>query len=80
MRAGTAGERRAEEFPGHGRERETQPHGGALLQLAFDFQLCVVAFHDAVDHGETETGAPFALGGEEWLEAAAARLLIHADA
>ena len=39
-----------------------------------------MALRDAVDHREAETGAALALGGEERLEAAAARLLVHADA
>ena len=39
-----------------------------------------VPLRHAVDHREPEAGAALALGGEERLEAAAARVLVHADA
>jgi len=39
-----------------------------------------VALRYAVDHGEPEASAALALGGEKGLEAAAARLVVHARA
>ncbi len=59
---------------------EHQPHGGALAGRAVDLQVRAVPLHHAVNHGEAEAGAAFALGGEERFEAAAAGFLVHADA
>ena len=39
-----------------------------------------VPLHHAVHHRQAQAGAAFALGGEERLEAAAPRILVHADA
>ena len=57
-----------------------QAHAGALAGLAFDLEIGAVPLRDAVHHGEPEARAARALGGEERLEAAAARVLVHADA
>ena len=52
----------------------------ALAGRALDVDVRAVALRDAVDHRESQAGAALALGGEERLEAAAPRVLVHADA
>ena len=57
-----------------------KPHGSALSRFADDFDFATVAFQHAVNHGEAEPAAVFALGRKEGLQAAPAGLLVHADA
>src|SRR6185369_8821018 len=59
---------------------EDEADGGAAADGAVDFNLAFVAFNDAVDHGEAEAGATFALGGEEGFQAAPTGFIVHAHA
>src|SRR6185295_7752392 len=51
----------------------------ALARRAIDLDACAVTLHGAVDHRKAKPGAAFALGGEEGLEATAARVVVHTD-
>ena len=62
------------------RRRECQPERGALARRADDVDVGAMALGDAVHHRQPEAGTAFALGGEEWLQAAAARGFVHAGA
>ena len=62
------------------RAGEHESHGRALAGRAVDLELRAVPLDHAVHHGEPEPGAALALGREERLEAAAPRLVVHADA
>jgi hypothetical protein len=55
-------------------------HRGAASHCAVDLEFRAVALDHAVHHGEAEAGAALALGGEERLQAAPPRFIVHADA
>src|SRR5262245_6981614 len=51
------------------RDRQLEYEGAALTQLALDAQRAPVIAHDAVAHGQSQTGsATHRLGGEERVE------------
>src|SRR6185369_1284818 len=59
---------------------EDDADGGAAADGAVDCNLAVVALNDAVDHGEAEAGATFALGGEQRCQTAPAGFILQAFA
>ena len=59
---------------------KNQSHGGAPADCAVDLEFGTVALDHAVDHGQPEPGAALAFRRIEGLEAAAARIFVHADA
>src|SRR4029453_7472318 len=59
--------------------RQQPPHGTAAAALARELHGAAVATHDAEHRGQTEA-APGHAGGEEGLERAPSRRLVHARA
>ena len=60
--------------------RQRQAKRRAFAERGFDFDGAQVALQNAVDHGQSQAGAQFALGGEERFEASLAHVLGHSRA
>jgi hypothetical protein len=56
---------------------QSNPKLRAVVQLRFDLKAPAVALNDTVNHGESEPGAPFAFGREEWLQTSLPNRFCH---